>query len=301
MNRNIDRNNDFQKTFNAFNLHIHESGYAHLDSEWNNGLRDSFTSNAFSRIYYVVSGKGTLIADNVEYTLLPGNVYFIPAYTAISYFCDDHLDKLYFDFSITDGVYNDILQLFKGIFSMTISIDEINDLIVAYIRGSFQDIFMFKNRIYGDLIKMLSDYPRFSTIPTKHSSTVLDATKYIVDHLSITLTVEEIATALHTTKYNLNIHFKNEIHKSIGEYIDDLVMEEAYRLITKTELKIKQISEKFNFCDQYYFSHKFKKYYSISPSQLRKISSVTYFNPILEEDVSDAKTVNDIRKSLTDK
>ena len=46
---------------------------------------------------------------------------------------------------------------------------------------------------------------------------------------------------------------------------------EAEQLLLKSDLTVLQISERFGFCDQFYFSRRFKMKYGETPQKYRKL------------------------------
>ena len=75
-------------------IEIIVASYAICDETWRAPI--SFSST-YSRLYYIKSGRGYIEHNGVTTTLLPGNVYFIPSGTTISYHCNEGetLEKIY--------------------------------------------------------------------------------------------------------------------------------------------------------------------------------------------------------------
>ena len=48
-------------------------------------------------------------------------------------------------------------------------------------------------------------------------------------------------------------------------------MEVAHALLTTSSLKIYEVARQCGYSDQHYFSFCFKKYYGVSPAQLRRV------------------------------
>ena len=97
-----------------------------------------------------------------------------------------------------------------------------------------------------------------------------EALDYIEKNLSLKLTASEIAKNLFVSESKLVKLFKSEIGVTIGKYIDDYLFDYAEHLLLNTKLSIRQISEKLEFCDQFYFSLKFTVKYGKSPRTYRK-------------------------------
>jgi two-component system response regulator YesN len=64
--------------------------------------------------------------------------------------------------------------------------------------------------------------------------------------------------------------FKSEMNMTLSEYITQVRMQEAKRLITATDEKLSLIAEKVGYSDVSYFSNVFKKYYGNSPRSMSK-------------------------------
>ena len=63
----------------------------------------------------------------------------------------------------------------------------------------------------------------------------------------------------------------NDAVETVTRYIDDAIMFEAEQLLLKSDLTVLQISERFGFCDQFYFSRRFKMKYGETPQKYRKL------------------------------
>ena len=57
---------------------------------------------------------------------------------------------------------------------------------------------------------------------------------------------------------------------TLTEYITQLRMQEAKRLITSTDYKLTEVAERVGYNDVSYFSNVFKKFYGISPRSMGK-------------------------------
>ncbi len=64
--------------------------------------------------------------------------------------------------------------------------------------------------------------------------------------------------------------FKSEMDMTLSEYITQVRMQEAKRLITTTDEKLSTVAENVGYGDVSYFSNVFKKFYGISPRSMCK-------------------------------
>ncbi len=106
------------------------------------------------------------------------------------------------------------------------------------------------------------------------SPCVEKAVEYINKNLSAQLSVSEIAENTFVSKSTLTKHFKKELKMSVHTYIYDTIMFEAGLLLSKNEMSVLSVSEKFGFSDQFYFSRCFKEKFGVLPRDYKKITII---------------------------
>ena len=82
--------------------------------------------------------------------------------------------------------------------------------------------------------------------------------------------ISDISQHLCVNQTYLRKMFKDEMNMTLSEYITQIRMQEANRLITSTDRKLTEIAEDVGYADVAYFSNVFKKYYGISPRNMGK-------------------------------
>ena len=97
---------------------------------------------------------------------------------------------------------------------------------------------------------------------------------FIKQNLSVQLKTEDVADFASVSVSTLVKHFKAELSVSVHDYILDIVLSDSARLLLNTDLPITVISEKFGFCDQFYFTRRFRERFGIPPRTYRKNSLV---------------------------
>lgn len=111
---------------------------------------------------------------------------------------------------------------------------------------------------------------------------------YIVAHLKEDLTLETIA---HEFGYNysyLSSCFSRYAKKSFKQYINELRIQYACRLLSEGELSVSQAGSASGYSSQSYFTQVFKKYTGCTPStyQLHKGHRIRHVDGIAPSDVS---------------
>ncbi len=108
---------------------------------------------------------------------------------------------------------------------------------------------------------------------TRASSTVLlsqQATEYIRAHYAEDdLTVEKVSRALHVSTSYFSALFKKETRKTFVQFLTELRMDEAAKLLASTDMTTAQIASSVGVGDPSYFSYSFKKHFGMPPSQAR--------------------------------
>lgn len=264
-------NKAFSSTVNRLEIEITSSGYVHAGPEWN--IKEM--CSPYSRIYFVESGEFKVSACGKEITMKPGHVYIIPTGLVFNGHCDNAYTKLYFHFCINRPDGYDLLSECSGILSCNIGKDGIERIKNLFFSENLVDTLKLKNEILGISLSLLPEENIQHLASVVYSPQVQSAIDYIKDHLSIQLSVKTLSDNLFVAQTTLSKHFREEVGVNIGKYIDDIVFENAKKLLIKTDMPIMEISEKFGFCDRFYFSRRFKEKFDFTPYKYRKLNSTT--------------------------
>jgi len=99
----------------------------------------------------------------------------------------------------------------------------------------------------------------------------LQAVRYIEEHYSRPITLEELSDLLDCSSRMLLRKFKAEFETSPIDYLIQVRMEKAKQLLSVTHLTIREIAESTGYADHYYFSRLFKKHAGIPPAEYRSL------------------------------
>lgn len=261
-----------QKPVDKPEIYMYQSGRARFDHEWK---YSSLTGNSFTRLYYIKKGHGFLVCSGETIPMVEGNCYLIPSGTGFSYECTkgEEIEKLYYHFSVPTFEDYDLFARVNGIFSMPISDIKAERIFDCFEKKHYQDIFLEKTILHQTVAAFFEKCNIDKTPMQTYSETVLKTINFIRENLSVKLETKYIAQKLFISESTIRKFFKAETGKTIGNYIDELIFLEAKRMLLK-KIPIKDISTKLGFCDQFYFSRRFKEKYSITPSQYRRDSFI---------------------------
>lgn len=250
---------------NNLRLSLVHFGHATLGPWWR-GKKESLVC---SQIYYIVKGsaKVLLSGDNLL-TMEAGNWYLLPSGLSVEYWCDDFMEEIYFHFKLYNIDQIDLLSNHPVPCRLPIR-EDMTALFLRLIESrSPVDSIRLQNAVYSILLDFIDSHG-INLKKTELSPCVQKAVSYINSHLSMQLSVDEIVSESGVSKSTLEKCFKEELLCPVHEYLANTIMFEASRLLLKSKLSVLAISEQFGFCNQFYFSKRFKDKFGKSPKEFR--------------------------------
>jgi two-component system, response regulator YesN len=103
----------------------------------------------------------------------------------------------------------------------------------------------------------------------KYNRVIQKAIDYIRLHLDQDLTLQNIASAIQSSTFELSRQFNTETGHSITEYINNLRINEALKIMENENFSITDIAQIVGFNDGNYFTKVFKKITGMTPSQYK--------------------------------
>ena len=268
----------FYKPFATLTPEMHYSGYVVTDGSWHQ--EPLYAS--YSRLYYVTHGSGMLVSENEKMPLEPGYVYLVPCGIKCGFYGTPSVTKLFFHINLSvngEGCEgSDAFESFGHFSRLPRSVEYIEKLKDWYLgNGSESENYGYL-MLKSEIIKTVCDFLRTKEVRSEktetYSKAVADAMRYVRSHITATLTVKSVAEAALCSQSKLSALFKAELGQSVSSYIEDILMSEAQTQLMYSDLSVGQISEKLGFCDQFYFSRRFKKRFGVPPKEFKKSQSV---------------------------
>jgi AraC-like DNA-binding protein len=245
---------------------------------WQNWRYDA-VSPSYNKLYYVVDGEFYLKINNQEYVAEKGQMFLLPYNSEQTYYhISENLAAKYWIHFTVPCKEKDLLELIT--LPHYISVDE-----PETISKLFEAIFEFdksprmesKLRQKAALLQLLAYYIEHSNLPDakdlfKDEKLAILIT-YIEEHLQDSLTITELCSIMHFHPNYFIRYFKEATGLSPMEYISDLRIEHAKRLLQSDSMSIQTIATQVGFNSSYYFSRIFKKKTGFTPSDYRLVSS----------------------------
>jgi AraC-like DNA-binding protein len=265
----IERDYTLCDNINNIQLKVIDYGHAKSDGDW----KGTIVTPPYARLYYIIGGDPYIIDNGIKIPLETNCCYLMPTGYSFRHACENSMEQLYFHINLTDFNGIDLLRSCNGLMYYYLGKEKI-DLLLKYSR--LLDLYgglLLRQELYSSILTLIGKYG-FKLETVSYSRCVLLAIEYIKSHLSLQLGISELAANSFVSESTLAKKFKAEVGMTIGSYIDETIMFEAEQLLTKTELTVLQISERFGFCDQFYFSRRFKAKYGETPQKYRRLKPI---------------------------
>ncbi len=107
-------------------------------------------------------------------------------------------------------------------------------------------------------------------VVSHQSPKVIAAMSYIQQNFLTTLSLQQVADAVHVTSPYLATLFKRETGFSVGQWIQQKRMTEACARLVHTDLPVSVVAEQIGMMDTTHFIRQFKKQFGITPAKWRK-------------------------------
>ena len=248
----------------TFDIEILRHAKVSLTPAWKN----TNARNYYTRLYFIQSGKGHLQCGGKEIPLEAGNIYLIPSECRFGFGCET-LDKIFFHIMLPAKEKTDILSEIGTILILHDRQDIIDALYRSYGQTDPISLLRVKNLLYLTLEQFFSVHDIQFSCSQALSKLSSDALRYIWGHISVKLSVQDVAQQLYVSESKLRNTFKNDTGIALGKYIDDAVFFTVRKMLT-AGVPIEQITVRLGFCDRNYLSRRFKEQFGKTISQYRK-------------------------------
>ena len=249
------------------NLNIERAMFVKLDNRWN----FKTLGNSSARLYFVTAGGGFLHTDDQYIEMTAGNVYFLPPGCRFSCGCE-YMEKVFFHINLSTVEKYDLHFGTEKIYSMPYPIEKIEEMKSLLKSETYIDILKLKNIVTETVVAFCESFSVGQGTVKVYSPLVQSIISYVEENLSIKLTVSDIARELFISESKIRNTFKDEMNIPLGRYVDDMVFTKAKKMLSTHSLSVAAVSAELGFCDQFYFSRRFKEKFNRTPSKFKSES-----------------------------
>ncbi|MCE6989702.1 AraC family transcriptional regulator [Dyadobacter sp. CY323] len=126
---------------------------------------------------------------------------------------------------------------------------------------------IFNNIVSCEEIELLSSLIFVNSIDEGQNHRMNKIYKYVMDHFRDQISVEEIACEVHMTTTSFCRFFKQRTNKSFIQYVNDIRIGYACKLLLQEDYNISQIAYESGFENLSNFNKQFKKIKNLTPRQ----------------------------------
>jgi len=246
-------------------------------------------------IAQVIAGRYEIEHAGGHLFIEPGEMYIVQANTAVAithhFGRSGHMEAQWVRFNTMLYRTCDVIGLFKTPLKIDgTSGQAISDIIGELWRfaarggiGSEDEVSGFLMDAYRIPILLLQLVQAIIAISTpkpeafallNHADQLSTVLEFIHRNLSATIAMEELADIACLSPSHFHARFRQAFGQTPVQYIRDLRIREACRLLLNTQRKIQDIAEATGFGNVYYFSRVFKSLQGVSPGEYRATNSL---------------------------
>ena len=226
-----------------------------------------------------LDGKGQVSYKGTQQTVCAGQALLLPKGVPHKYNSDSHqpwsIFWVHMDGHLAEQftsmlLPNDDSSLILDVPNMKEVIDEFEQLLACR-----QATYQFNNFVLASNIlrKLFSFFITQNQFPIANDQSLINlqiVDGYLEKNIDTQVTLEEMAEISGLSKFHFAKKFQKQTGISPIRYFLELKIKHACELIDRTQLTIKEVSNRLGYDDPYYFSRLFKKIMGISPKQYRQ-------------------------------
>jgi AraC-like DNA-binding protein/quercetin dioxygenase-like cupin family protein len=195
------------------------------------------------------------------------------AHAFVVMFRKDFLGKDFFEKTETSRLNRLIKKAESGVRILNPSGTLINRMLMLRTRKNLEklsDLLLILNELAGKKSNVLSNsIDRINVSGLSESKIINDVFKYVAENFQDTITLARAASIANMQKAAFCRYFKRKTKKKFSEFVNDIRITHARKLLTETDKTVKEVAYECGFESNSYFNRQFKSTCKMSPSELR--------------------------------
>ena len=239
-----------------------------VGEEWNDVVWNSrHFQIQYHRLYYLVSGRAKIRLINKEIDLVPGRVFFIPAYSVANSHIDGKMNKYYIHFQV-DSPFFEMYRYLSDKFSVE-ACPETEFLFKTILDNHNDGSYAAKMKVQGAMNLLMSDFVGEMSLDRGGISKFEPVLAYINEHFRENIPLSRLAEIMNISTMYFSNFFKRVFNISPKQYILNKRLTESQRLLLETDMSVKEIAYAVGFDNENYFSEFFTAKVGISALRFR--------------------------------
>ena len=232
--------------------------------KWNSSHPDI----QYHRLYFLTEGSARLYTYNGELDLVPGKVYFIPAFSVRESSIDGKMNKYYIHFQSSLHLFS-LYRYLSDKYSVN-STGETEFLFRTVVENYSKSSVSARFKVQGAMNLLLSDFISDRTTTALDIAKFDEVLDYIDAHYSENITLASLASIMNISSMYFSNYFKRVFNISPKQYILNKRLMESQRMLLESRMTIKEIAYAVGFENENYFSEFFTSKVGISANKFRK-------------------------------
>ena len=254
-----------------FRINLLGMYFAMVGAEWDSHGKEE--GNFLHHLDISLSGKRELVHDGKVYQIEAGDVWYFPGNTPVVRKCEGVCEVLFFRVSCDWLPGVDPLLDWPGRgprFVEKIDIARWRQWLKSEKPIIASDLIGLRGQLLAWIALAL---PELDQILSYHLATHTQFTavfEYLEEHLAADLRISKLAQIHGVSQAAFTMAFSRSLGISPKEYLTRRLNQKAIEWVIDTDLRMKEIAEKLNFSDEYYFSRFFQKLNGSPPTRYRQ-------------------------------
>lgn len=256
-----------------------------IEKHYNTTLHE----HSFYEVFIVTAGTGSYLEEHHTYPLKPNTLLITLPNKHHQILSETGLSLLYLGFSYDqlslNAEWEQTLNRFDQLRSPAIYLDADNDVqkiwdaltaaSLATSSTSQVDLALLENLTQALILAFITnaqtDEHAVAIAPDDHQSFIKQVTDYVKDNLTTDLSLQTVADSLYLSPRSLSRTFSETAGITFSQFVQNLRLEAAVRLLKTTDLPIGEVSDQCGYSSIYYFSRIFMQHIGDNPSDFRKL------------------------------
>lgn len=274
------RRNQTNESSSGIHLRVFKADLLQIDMNWN----AANVQSRFWRLYANDSSGASLLLDDGEFGLEPGQVYLVPALVRFSCKNVRTIEHFYVHFDVLGMSQATLLALWDKPFHVPASdllrqsMETIrNNKRLTQDKEAPMGLLMechIKSAIYTAMASCLDDMPEqlreIGERRVREAEMVLPALNLIHSHFGDAISIKEMAAQCGMSADTFARRFRECVGQTPTQYLLEYRITQAAQQLLFTRDTIEQIAEATGFGNRFYFSRQFTNRIGVSPVSFRR-------------------------------
>ncbi len=282
----------------TFQIPKSENTFVQYQQERGKHFYNNLHQHSQAQLTLIVEGKGQLLAGDYVGRFEPGDLYLLAESiphvfrSDVDYFQEESDlriggNTIFFDFKALNKAFSEVEDFFdlahlnekiSGCFKIVGDTkDEITKLVYRF--DEYSGLTKLSHCIHilslldfnSDNLIALNQIPVMRTMTERDGRRMDQVMRFILDNSTRHISLEEVAEQAFMSKEAFCRFFKVRTRRTFTQYVQQLRVTEAKKLLLETEISISQISFQVGFHTLSHFNKTFKNLTEMTPKEWRKL------------------------------